>query len=161
MYKDPAIRGHHISGMGGIETWRDGMEFIALGSGSLQITTAVMLYGYRIIDDLLLGTKIYMAENGVKSVSELIGRAVDGIVENDEIERDTIVYPKFYRDNCVGCGRCYIACRDGGHQALSFDEETHRPTLIPDKCVGCHLCALVCPEHAIRGDGKRMGKKKK
>ena len=73
----------------------------------------------RIIDDLLLGTKIYMAENGVKSISELIGRAVDGIVENDEIERDTIVYPKFYRDHCVGCGRCYIACRDGGHQALS------------------------------------------
>lgn len=161
MYKDPAIRGHHISGMGGIETWRDGMEFIALGSSSLQVTTAVMLYGYRIIDDLLLGTKIYMAENGVKSISELIGRAVDGIVENDEIERDTIVYPKFYRDHCVGCGRCYIACRDGGHQALRFDEETHRPTLIPDKCVGCHLCALVCPEHAIRGDGKRMGKKKK
>ena len=59
------------------------------------------------------------------------------------------------------CRACYIACRDGGHQALSFDEETHRPTLIPDKCVGCHLCALVCPEHAIRGDGKRMGKKKK
>lgn len=137
------------------------MEFIALGSGSLQVTTAVMLYGYRIIDDLLLGTKIYMAENGVKSISELIGRAVDGIVENDEIERDTIVYPKFYRDNCVGCGRCYIACRDGGHQALSFDEKTHRPALIAGKCVGCHLCALVCPENAIRGDGKRMGKKKK
>lgn len=160
MSKDPAIKGHHISGMGGIETWRDGLEFILLGAGSLQVTTAVMLYGYRIIDDLLMGTKIYMAERGIRRIGDLIGLANDKIVENDEIERNTIVYPRFLRERCVGCGRCYISCQDGGHQALKFDKETRRPTLIPDQCVGCHLCVLVCPNGAISGDGKRFEKKK-
>lgn len=160
MSKDPAIKGHHISGMGGIETWKDGLEFILLGASSLQVTTAVMLYGYRIIDDLLMGTKMYMAEKGIASISELIGRGLENIVDKDEIERDTVVYPKFNRENCLHCGRCYIACMDGGHQALRFDEESRRPTLIPDKCVGCHLCVLVCPNEAISGSGQRFEKKK-
>lgn len=160
MSKDPVIKGHHISGMGGIETWRDGLEFILLGAESLQVTTAVMLYGYRIIDDLVMGTKIYMAERGVRRISDLTGLANDKVVENDEIERETIVYPRFLRERCVGCGRCYISCQDGGHQALKFDSDSRKPVLIPDQCVGCHLCVLVCPNEAISGDGKRFKKKR-
>jgi dihydropyrimidine dehydrogenase (NAD+) subunit PreA len=147
----------HISGMGGVETWRDALEFILLGSGSIQITTAIMEYGYRIIDDLISGLKIYMAQRGYRSISQLIGAAAHSIYSNDEVERDTIVYPVFDAAACNGCGRCYISCRDGGHQALSFNEETRTIKLNGKKCVGCHLCSLVCPTGAIK-KSKRVPK---
>ena len=140
----------HISGMGGIETWRDALEFILLGSGSVQVTTAVMQYGYRIIDDLLEGLAEYMKGKGIYSAKKLIGGAADTIVDHHSIERDTILFPVFDYDLCNGCGRCYISCMDGGHQAIRFDLETRRPLLIGSKCVGCHLCKLVCAEKAIR-----------
>ena len=153
---DPALKDAHLSGMGGIETWRDAVEFLLLGAGSLQVTTAVMQYGYRIIDDLLSGLRIYMAQRGYGRISQLIGAAVENVVDLDDLERDTIVYPRFRRDRCVGCGRCYLSCRDGGHQALRFDAERRQPVLIPQNCVGCHLCLLVCPQNAISSSRKRM-----
>lgn len=148
----------HISGMGGINTWRDALEFILLGAGSLQITTSVMEYGYRIIEDLTEGVKIYLKEKGITHLSELIGGAVNNIVERDELERNSILFPKFHEDQCIGCGRCVISCQDGGHQAIDFDEETRTPKLIGSKCVGCHLCRLVCPVNAIGIAKKRIKK---
>jgi dihydropyrimidine dehydrogenase (NAD+) subunit PreA len=139
----------HISGMGGIETWRDALEFILLGSGSLQVTTAVMQYGYRIIDDLLSGLESYLKSKAIPSVSDLIGGAAGSVVDHQSIERDTVLFPVFNYDICTGCGRCYISCMDGGHQAIEFDLETRRPRLIASKCVGCHLCRLVCSKKAI------------
>ena len=124
-----ALKGLHISGMGGIVTWRDAVEFLLLGAGSLQITTSVMEYGYRIIDDLLLGLKIYMAQRNYKAVREMIGTGLDSLVENDMLERDTIVFPVFDREKCIGCGRCFLSCRDGGHQAIIFHEDTRKVTL--------------------------------
>ena len=115
-----------------------------------------MQYGYRIIDDLCQGLRIFMAQRSYTSISQLIGGAVDTVVDTDCLERDSIIYPRFRRERCVGCGRCYISCRDGGHQALTFDSEARRPTLMSNKCVGCHLCVLVCPAQAITGDGKRV-----
>ena len=153
---DAALQGVHLSGMGGIESWRDAVEFLLLGAGSLQITTAVMQYGYRIIDDLLEGLRIYMAQRGYRSVSELVGLSVGNVVDAAELERDTIVYPRFHRERCVGCGRCFLSCRDGGHQAIRFDSEARRPVLVPDHCVGCHLCVLVCPKEAISAGRKRI-----
>ncbi len=144
------LKDMHISGMGGIETWRDALEFILLGSGSLQVTTAVMQYGYRIIDDLLEGLEEYMKRKGISSVHALIGGAAGTIVDHHSIERDTILFPVFDYERCNGCGRCYISCMDGGHQAIRFDPEERRPLLIGKKCVGCHLCKLVCSEKAIR-----------
>ena len=152
------IIGHHISGMGGVQTWRDALEFMLLGAGSIQVTTAVMEFGYRIIDDLIAGLKIYMAQRGYTSVSQFIGTAVSSVVDKDELERDTIVYPKIDRQSCTGCGRCYVSCRDGGHQALVFQEGTRMVKLNGRKCVGCLLCALVCPEGAIR-QSKRIQKR--
>ena len=64
-------------------------------------------------------------------------------------QRDTILYPRFDYDSCNGCGRCYISCMDGGHQAIRFDPEERRPRLDGSKCVGCHLCRLVCSEDAV------------
>ena len=143
------LKGMHISGMGGIETWRDALEFILLGSGSIQITTAVMQYGYRIIDDLMDGLEEYMKCKGIYSLQDLIGGAAGTIVDHHSIERDTILFPVFKYDLCSGCGRCYISCMDGGHQAIKFDDESRMPILIANKCVGCHLCRLVCSEKAI------------
>lgn len=156
MAGDEQLKGLHISGMGGIKTWRDAAEFLLLGAGSVQITTSVMEYGYRIIDDLISGLQVYMAQRGFHHVSEFIGLATDGIVDTSLLERDSIIYPRFLREKCVGCGRCYLACRDGGHQAIRFDPETRRPVLDAKKCVGCHLCTLVCPENAICNSGRRI-----
>lgn len=144
------LQGLHISGMGGIETWRDALEFILLGSGSLQVTTAVMQYGYRIIDDMIDGLQEYMKAKGISSVKDLIGGAAGTVVDHHSIERDTILYPMFDYVLCNGCGRCYISCMDGGHQAIKFDSETRKPILIGNKCVGCHLCRLVCSAKAIK-----------
>lgn len=137
-----------ISGIGGIETWEDAAEFMLLGSTTIQITTAVMQYGYRIIDDLKSGLEYYMEEQGVDSLMELIGTANANLIPAEDLDRDYVVYPKFDTDKCIGCGRCYVSCFDGAHQAITFGED-RKPTCDHDKCVGCHLCALVCPVKAI------------
>lgn len=158
MKKDPLLMDIPISGMGGIETWRDAAEFISMGCGTVQITTAVMQYGYRIIEDLISGLSNYMSMNGIENVSSLMGKALDNIVAAGDLDRDTIEYPRFDREKCIGCGRCYISCFDGGHQAIDFSSQS--PRLIPDKCAGCQLCALVCPVNAISA-GTRVKKKNK
>lgn len=159
MKNNPQLKNVPISGMGGIETWDDALEFMILGCGTVQVTTSVMQYGYRIIDDLINGTKNYLSKIGEKKLENLVGKALsDGkIVSPDEIDRNTIEYPKFDRNLCVSCGRCYVSCFDGGHQALVLDEE-NKPKMDPKKCVGCQLCRLVCPSGAISG-GTRVLKK--
>ena len=146
---EPQLGDMHISGMGGIETWRDALEFILLGAGSVQITTAVMQYGYGIIDDLLEGLSEYMKCKGIKSVDRLVGGARQSVVSHRDITRGTILFPVFDLSACNGCGRCYVSCMDGGHQAIIFDPDTRKPHLIAKKCVGCHLCRLVCPVKAV------------
>ena len=154
--QNPALRGMHLTAMGGVETWLDALEFILLGGGSIQVTTAVMQYGYRIIDDLKSGLNLYLAEKGFDSVKQAIGLGLDSFSPTTHpLERDTIIYPHFNREQCIGCGRCQISCRDGGHQAISLDENRH-PRLNGKKCVGCHLCTLVCPQRAIHPSSKRV-----
>ena len=153
---DKELQGMHISGMGGIETWRDALEFLLLGASSLQITTAVMQYGYRIIDDLLYGLKNYMQCKSISSIGMLVGRAASTVVSHEEVERDTVLLPVFHAEQCLACGRCYISCLDGGHQAIRLDPITGKPKLNGSKCVGCHLCRLVCPVSAIGTAQKRI-----
>ncbi|MCR4689318.1 MAG: NAD-dependent dihydropyrimidine dehydrogenase subunit PreA [Saccharofermentans sp.] len=156
---NPNLKGKHISAMGGIETWSDALEYILLGAGSVQVTTAVMQYGYRIIDDLKQGLALYMKDKALTDIKQIRGAALDSVSSTtDVLERDTIIYPKFKRDNCIGCGRCVISCADGGHQALSMNEDRH-VRLNPQKCVGCHLCVLVCQNGAITSGRKRVTKK--
>lgn len=147
-----------MSGMGGIETWRDAFEFMALGCENIQVTTSVMQYGYRIIDDMIEGMKYYLSIHGFQSVKEIVGKALVHTISAEELDRDSICYPKFDRMKCIGCGRCYLSCYDGGHQALKQDENTKKPIMNAKKCVGCHLCALVCPVGAISA-GTRVKKK--
>jgi dihydropyrimidine dehydrogenase (NAD+) subunit PreA len=143
-----------ISGMGGIETWYDAAEFIALGCANLQVTTAVMQYGYRIIDNLTAGLKAYLAEYNLQ-LSELVGLAK--IVRPDSFDRNTKVFPVVDKNICVGCGRCYISCADAGNQAIRFESRT--PELTSNKCEGCMLCSLVCPVRAV-SQSKRVAKLK-
>ena len=144
-----------LSGVGGIETWRDAMEFIQLGCSNVQVCTAVMQYGYRIIDDLILGLQRYMAKRGVSKLQDLVGEQVPKFQKPDRLDRGSIIYPKFNRELCIGCGRCEVSCNDGGHQAIVFNHETRQPRLVGTKCVGCHLCRLVCQAGAI-GVTKRI-----
>ena len=156
--KDPNLNGMYISGMGGIETWKDALEFMLLGSHSVQVTTAVMQYGYRIIDDLKDGLNYYLHKKGFNNVREIVGLSLPYISDTtDVLERDTIVYPKFNRKGCIGCGRCQISCADGGHQAIRM--ENRRPILDPKKCLGCQLCVLVCPTDSITSSEKRVTKR--
>lgn len=152
--QNAALSGLHLSAMGGVETWRDALEFLLLGAGSIQVTTAVMQYGYRIIDDLTSGLAAYLAEKGFDSIGSLRGLALSAVCDTETIERDTVVYPAFNRSKCVGCGRCVISCADGGHQALRLNA-ARRPVMDAKRCVGCHLCTFVCPTDAVFSSGKR------
>jgi len=156
MARSEELKGLHLSAMGGIENWVDTVEFISLGAGSVQITTAVMQYGYRIIDDLVSGLKYYLKVKGFGGIRSIVGAAVGSIVAHNKLERDTVLLPKFNYDKCIGCGRCYISCFDGGHQAIDFDIEDRKPHLDARKCVGCHLCRLVCPSKAIGTAARRI-----
>ena len=157
--QNPALKGMHLSAMGGVETWLDALEFILLGGGSIQVTTAVMQYGYRIIDDLKAGLLLYLREKDFSSVNEVRGLALGSVSDTtDVLERDTVIFPRFHREKCIGCGRCVVSCADGGHQAIRLDEN-RRPVLNGQKCVGCHLCVLVCPQGAITSSRKRISRK--
>lgn len=156
MKSDERLKDIPISGMGGIETWYDAAEFISLGCSTVQVTTSVMQYGYRIIDDMLDGLKRYMSEHGFNSINDFLGKAEYNIIPADDLDRSYICFPSFDREKCVGCGRCYVSCFDGGHQAIKMNDKNN-PVLLGKKCVGCHLCKVVCPVGAISA-GKKVRK---
>ena len=138
-------KGIQISGVGGIETWRDALEFLLLGARNVQVTTAVMQYGYRIVEDMISGLSHWMDERGYDKLEDFIGKALPNIIPAEDLNRNFKIYPDFNEKKCVGCGRCYVSCYDGAHQAIEWNERRRKPELIKDNCVGCHLCLNVCP----------------
>ncbi len=148
MAKNPILEYTPLSGIGGIETWRDALEFLQLGCTNVQVCTAVMQYGYRIIDDLIEGTQTYLKERGLKNLNGIIGEELKNFVLPSDMDRSTIVYPRIDKDLCIGCGRCHLSCNDGGHQAITMDAD-RKPRVNGSKCAGCLLCQHVCPVGAI------------
>ena len=140
----PDLKNVPLSGIGGIETWRDAVEFLLLGCRNLQVTTSVMQFGYRIVEDMISGLSHYMAERGYDKLDDFIGLALPNIVAAEDLDRNFKILPKIDEQLCVGCGRCYVSCYDAAHQAIDWDSEKRRPT-VNDNCVGCHLCINVCP----------------
>jgi len=134
-----------LSGIGGIETWIDALEYIALGASTIQVTTGVMHYGYRIVEDMIEGLSDFMDERDIEQVSALVGKALPNLRETEafELERQGIV--QYNTNLCIGCGQCYIVCKDAAGQALEWDAEARRPNLIEDKCLSCMLCKFICP----------------
>jgi len=133
-----------ISGMGGITTWQDAAEFILLGSTSVQVTTAVMREGYRIIEDLIDGLSNWMDEKKIKSIDDMVGKSLRYFTAVESLNRNYRMISTVNKENCVKCGLCYIVCQDAGHQAITLDENKF-PVVDKDKCGGCGLCSLVCP----------------
>ncbi len=133
-----------ISGIGGINTWRDAVEFMLLGAGTVQVCTAVMHYGYRIVEDMIDGLNNYLDDKGFASVDEIIGKSVGRMTDWGNLDLNYKVVARVNNEHCIKCNLCYVACEDGAHQCFSFDENKF-PVVDEPECVGCNLCALVCP----------------
>ena len=134
-----------ITGTGGPATWQDAIELMAVGASNVQFCTAVMHYGFDIINDLCSGLTYYMKEKNINSVEEIIGKSLPFITTHDELTQEGNTVSNVNQETCVNCGACYIACKDGGHQAIIFDESTRITKTDEDKCVGCGFCVSVCP----------------
>jgi dihydropyrimidine dehydrogenase (NAD+) subunit PreA len=147
-----------ISGMGGIETWRDAAEFLLLGATSLQVCTAVMHYGFRIVHDLSDGLSRWLDEKGIESVREIVGASVPRISSFGDLDLSHRAVARIDPHTCIQCNLCYVACDEGAHQCIDLtvdgariDPGSHtgqvkpQPVVREDDCVGCNLCSLVCP----------------
>lgn len=134
-----------VSGLGGLETWQDAAMFLLLGASNLQVTTAVMRYGYRIIEALCGGLEDYLEAKGLKSVADLVGGGLKFTVDPSEHHQVKHVISNVDPDKCVGCGLCYVVCQDGANQAMQFDALTRKAEVEKTRCVGCLLCKHVCP----------------
>jgi dihydropyrimidine dehydrogenase (NAD+) subunit PreA len=143
-----------ISGMGGIYTWRDGLEYLQLGASNLQVTTSVMQHGYRIVEDMIDGLQHHLMASNHQSVHEVIGRSLSSLVDPGQLDStQTEVVSNIDPDICIGCGICEVACRDGAAQAITLQShggEDQRLAVVDEKkCVGCELCEIVCPVGAV------------
>ena len=134
-----------LSGIGGIETWIDALEYILLGSSTIQVTTGIMHFGYGIVADMMEGLADYMAAKDVARVDDLVGLALPHLGPTDRFELDRQGITQYDLSRCVGCGQCYTVCNDAGGQAIEWQSADRRPKLIEDKCLSCMLCSFVCP----------------
>ena len=166
--RDPETYGLPISGIGGVTTWRDAAEFLVLGAGNVQVCTAAMTYGFKIVEEMIAGLSNWMDEKGHKTLEDVIGRATPNVTDWQYLNLNYISKAKINQDSCIQCGRCHIACEDTSHQAITsmLDGKRHFE-VIEEECVGCNLCVNVCPvENCITMEAlpagaldKRTGKK--
>ncbi len=136
-----------ISGIGGINNWKDALEFILLGASSVQVCTAVMHHGFRIIEDMIDGLNNWMDEKGFKSLDEVRGKSLPKIDDFGNFNLLHKTTARIDQDMCIHCNLCYIACEDGAHQCIDLiPVNGHNKTIVREEdCVGCDLCSIVCP----------------
>jgi dihydropyrimidine dehydrogenase (NAD+) subunit PreA len=144
--RNPVTHGLPMSGIGGIETWHHAGEYMALGCGTVQVCTAAMVYGFKIVEEMITGLNDWMDRKGYRTVDEFVGMAVPRMTDWQHLNLDYIVKAKIDQDLCIKCGRCHIACEDTSHQAIFAMKDGVRHFEVNDaECVGCNLCAVVCP----------------
>jgi dihydropyrimidine dehydrogenase (NAD+) subunit PreA len=144
--RNPATRGLPISGIGGVSDWRDAVDFLALGASNVQVCTAAMVYGFKIIDDLTSGLSHFLRDKGMQGVADLVGRAVPSVTDWQYLNLNYVVKARIDQDLCIKCGRCHIVCEDASHQAITHTVNGERRFEVIDaECVGCNLCVSVCP----------------
>ena len=149
--RDPSTAGIPISGIGGIGDWRDAAEFMALGSTSVQVCTAAMHYGFKIVEDMTDGLSNWMDSKGYKRLEDFVGKAIPNVVNWNQLDLNFQTIAHIHQDKCINCGLCYIACEDTSHQSIS-KKKTNNVNIyevIEKECVGCNLCYLACPVDAI------------
>ena len=148
-----------ISGIGGISTWKDAVDFIALGSTTVQVCTAAMVYGFRIVEELADGLSRFLDEKEFSSVHDIVGRAVPSVTDWKYLNLNHIDKAVINQDACIKCGRCHIACEDTSHQAIIKEKNGERFfEVLEEECVGCNLCVSVCPiENCITMVAKTEG----
>lgn len=137
-----------ISGIGGISNWQDAAEFLLMGSSNVQVCTAAMHHGFRIVEDMIEGLSNYLDEKGLVSVEQLVGRSVARYSNWGDLDLNYKVIAEIDNETCIHCNKCHIACEDTSHQAISLtynEEGTSQLKVIEENCVGCNLCSIVCP----------------
>jgi dihydropyrimidine dehydrogenase (NAD+) subunit PreA len=135
-----------ISGIGGVTNWRDAVDFIALGATTVQVCTAAMVYGFKIVEGLIDGLNNFLDEKGMASVHDLVGKAVPSVTDWKYLNLNYIEKASIDQDLCIKCGKCHIACEDTSHQAITHIVDGERKFVVKDEdCVGCNLCVGVCP----------------
>ena len=140
----PATAGLPISGIGGVTTWRDAAEYITLGCGNVQVCTAAMTYGFKVVQEMISGLSEWMDEKGHTSIQDFMGAAVPNTTDWQYLNLNYVAKASINQDDCISCGRCYAACEDTSHQAIAMsDDRTF--TVIDEECVACNLCVEVCP----------------
>ncbi len=140
----PQTHGLPISAIGGVTTWRDAAEFMALGAGNVQVCTAAMTYGFKIVEEMISGLSQWMDEKGYTSTDDFIGMATPNVTDWQYLNLNAISKAVIDQDACIKCGRCYAACEDTSHQAIDMSED-RTFTVNDDECVACNLCVNVCP----------------
>ncbi len=145
--QDPLTSKVPVSGIGGISTWKDAAEFLLLGASSLQVCTAAMTHGFRIIEDLCEGLNNWMDEKGFKSLNDVIGRSVSTLTHWEDLDINYHHVAHINQDKCIHCGLCYITCEDTSHQSISltYGKPFNTYAIKEEECVGCNLCQIVCP----------------
>ncbi|MFD2168542.1 NAD-dependent dihydropyrimidine dehydrogenase subunit PreA [Tumebacillus lipolyticus] len=137
-----------ISGIGGIATWQDAVEYMLLGATGVQVCTAVMHHGFRIVEDMIDGLNLYLDERGIQSVGELVGRSVHTLSDWGSLNLNYKVAARIDTETCINCNKCYISCEDASHQCIDRVVDASGKQILQvreDDCVGCNLCSLVCP----------------
>jgi dihydropyrimidine dehydrogenase (NAD+) subunit PreA len=142
--RSPDTHGLPISGIGGVTTWRDAAEFMVLGCGNVQVCTAAMTYGFKIVQEMISGLSQWMDEKGYASTSDFVGKAVPNVTDWQYLNLNYVTKARIDQDLCISCGRCYAACEDTSHQAIAMNPGRVFE-VIDEECVACNLCVNVCP----------------